>query len=68
MVYALLVERAVGDVRVVQQSALLAAAVGGKVEIPSVESAIADLDELLAAAPKDLSPEQRELRRALGVR
>lgn len=68
MAYALLVERVVGDVRVAQQSALLAAALGGESQIPTVESAIDELDSLLAAEPKQLSDEQRELRRVLGVR
>lgn len=68
VVYALLVDDVAADVRVAQQAALTARMFGASVEVPTVDQAVADLDVILNEMPKQMSDEQRELRRVLGVR
>lgn len=64
----MLLERLEAQVRAAQQAAWTARAMGGDVNVPILDDAIADFDALVAAVPEVIDDADRELREALGLR
>lgn len=68
MVYATLVAQIEAQVMAAQQAAWLAQTLGGKVEVLSIDDAVAHFDASLTAPPQVIDSADRALRLALGLR
>ena len=67
--YTLLADQVIADLRVEQQTAVMARLLGsGDAPIATISERLAELDAALVAQPKHVDPEQAELRRVLGIR
>lgn len=62
------IDRLTGEVRAAQQASLLARVMGGQVEWVSLDEAISQFEDRLAAVPVVMDSDEWRLREVLGLR